>query len=163
MTKACPCRFKNQELNSSAYAMRLRLSVDPVLLCAASFADSTARYSHAHGWSVVCICLGATADSERNERSLYKYTALQVLRQSVMMGSPSKAHWCPSAASSPIFLRYNCNDSTVKALTQSQVELHKLRTAHLRLSDQSKHNAAEWERLKSQMVIHCNVTCALGA
>lgn len=78
-----------------------------------------------------------------------------------MMGSPSKAHWFPSAASSPIFLRYNCSDSTVKALTQSQVELHKLRTAHLRLSAQSKHNEDEWGRLKSQMVICFDTRCSI--
>jgi len=63
------------------------------------------------------------------------------------------SHWYPRAEGSPVFLRYNSNDTTVKALTQSQVELHKLRTAHHKLVALSQHNDEEWTQLRSNMVL----------
>lgn len=71
-----------------------------------------------------------------------------------MQQSPSKlgVHWQPVPDGSPAFQPIRASESTVKLLTVTQVELHKLRIAHNRLSSQSQANEDAWARLKGQLV-----------
>jgi hypothetical protein len=80
----------------------------------------------------------------------------------MMQQSPSKlsAHWQPVPDGAPVFQPIRASESTVKLLTVTQVELHKLRMAHNRLSSQSQANEHDWTRLKGQLVGASGSPCA---
>jgi hypothetical protein len=61
-------------------------------------------------------------------------------------------HWAPEPASAPIFQHYRADECTVRALTRTQVELHKQRTAHNALMTDALRNQEEWGQLRTEMV-----------
>ena len=52
----------------------------------------------------------------------------------------------------PVFQRVKPDETTIKALTLTAVELHQMRTAFNRLANQSQTNEEEWARLRAEMV-----------
>ena len=64
---------------------------------------------------------------------------------------PPSPKWLPSPERIPVFQRTKADESTIKALTLTAVELHELRTAYNRLASRSKINEEEWNRLRSQL------------
>ncbi|GAX82424.1 hypothetical protein CEUSTIGMA_g9852.t1 [Chlamydomonas eustigma] len=52
--------------------------------------------------------------------------------------------WLPKPSSTPTFLRCSSNETTVRALTESQVELFKMKTAYARLSTLAVYRESEW-------------------
>ena len=71
-------------------------------------------------------------------------------------------HWAPDACSAPIFQNYRADEITVRALTRTQVELHKQHTAYNALFADARNNQEAWARMKAEMVGRRKRICSVA-